>query len=79
MIKTNRLILSIATDEEMNKLISEEIDKEMKQAYAKMLKGCQMHPEQRMWYAVWFMKLANGSNEIIGDLKNLNLEVRYYE
>lgn len=68
MIKTKRLNLSIATDEEMKKLILEETDEEMKQAYIEMFEGCQVHPAQRMWYAVWFMKLADGSDEIIGDL-----------
>ena len=68
MIKTKRLNLSIATDEEMKKLILEETDEEMKEAYTEMLEGCQVHSAQRMWYAVWFMKLADGSDEIIGDL-----------
>ena len=68
MVKTKRLNLSIATDEEMQKLILEETVEEMKQAYTEMLEGCQVHPFQRMWYAVWFMKLADGSDEIIGDL-----------
>ena len=68
MVKMKRLNLSIATDEEMQKLILEETVEEMKQAYTEMLEGCQVHPFQRMWYAVWFMKLADGSDEIIGDL-----------
>ncbi len=68
MVKTKRLNLSTATDEEMQKLILEETVEEMKQAYTEMLEGCQVHPFQRMWYAVWFMKLADGSDEIIGDL-----------
>ena len=52
MVKTKRLNLSIATDEEMQKLILEETVEEKKQAYTEMLEGCQVHPFQRMWYAV---------------------------
>lgn len=68
MIKTKRLILTVAKDEEMEQLIEKELDPEMKQAYTEMLQGCLKHPEQRIWYAVWLAKLANDTQETIGDL-----------
>lgn len=37
MIKTKRLTLSIATDEEMKQLILDETNEVMKQAYTEML------------------------------------------
>lgn len=68
MIRTKRLILDMATDVEMEQLILSEQDEEMKKAYTEMLEGCQKHPEQRVWYCVWFMKLQDKENTIIGDL-----------
>ena len=68
MIKTKRLNLSIATDEEMKQLILVETNEAIKQAYTEMLEGCQAHPTQRMWYAVWFLNVSDGSVETIGDL-----------
>lgn len=66
MLKTERLIIRIASDEEMRRLISEENDPELKKAYGEMLQGCIDCPEQRQWYAVWFIELPTG--ECIGDL-----------
>ncbi len=56
----------MASDEEMQMLIDQETDPDMKAAYGEMLAGCNGHPAQRQWYAVWFMLLKNGS--AIGDL-----------
>ena len=66
MIQTKRLNISIASDEEMRELIAEQTDEEMKKAYSEMLAGCEGNPEQRQWYAVWFIALKTG--ERIGDL-----------
>ena len=66
MIQTKRLNISIASDEEMRELIAEQTDEEMKKAYSEMLAGCEENPEQRQWYAVWFIRRING--ERIGDL-----------
>lgn len=65
MIQTERLKIYTVSDDEMKKLIAEETDDEMRTAYQEMLEGCISHPEQRNWYAVWFMEL-NGKR--IGDL-----------
>lgn len=66
MIDTERLSICIASDEEMRELIATESEAEMKAAYAEMLAGCLHHPEQRQWYAVWFIKIKGG--KIIGNL-----------
>lgn len=65
MIITNRLKIEIASDEEMRLLIEKQTDEEMKKAYGEMLAGCRAHPENRQWYAVWFIRLYNG--EVVGD------------
>lgn len=65
MITTERLNIEIASDEEMHKLVEEQVDEEMKAAYGEMLEGCLNHPDQREWYAVWFIRLKSG--ETVGD------------
>ena len=64
LIQTDRLSINIASDDEMRLLIEKQTDKEMKAAYGEMLSGCTARPEQRQWYAVWFIKLKSG--ETIG-------------
>lgn len=66
MITTERLSIEVLSDEAMRKLISEETDKEMKEAYGQMLEGAIKYPDQRSWYAVWDIKLNSGKR--IGDL-----------
>lgn len=66
MVITERLQIRMASDEEMRDLIARETDTEMKKAYGQMLAGCVQHPEQRQWYAVWFLFLKSG--ETVGDL-----------
>lgn len=65
MIQTERLKIAAASDDEMKQLIAGETDAEMRTAYTEMLEGCISHPEQRIWYAVWFME-RNGTR--VGDL-----------
>lgn len=60
MIQTERLILHPATDEEMRALIAAEPDEDLKKAYAEMLEGCLEKPEQRLWYAAWFIDTLSG-------------------
>lgn len=66
MIKTERLIIRIASDDEMRRLIAEEKEEELKKAYGEMLSFCIENPEQRQWYAAWFIEQPTG--ERIGDL-----------
>lgn len=65
MIHTDRLCIRIASDEEMRSLIEEQTEEGLKAAYGEMLAGCMAHPQQRQWYAVWFISLHSG--ETIGD------------
>jgi len=44
-IKTERLRLCMASDDEMRLLVEAEADAEMKAAYREMLAGCLEHPE----------------------------------
>ena len=66
IIKTERLTIRLATDDEMRSLIDSETDEEMKKAYGEMLAGCLSEPEERQWYAAWFIELSNGQR--IGDI-----------
>ena len=64
-IKTERLIICLATDAEMEAIIQAESDDGLKMAYTEMLEGSKAHPEQREWYAIWNICL---DGRIIGNL-----------
>ena len=66
MIKTERLQIYPASENQMKACISAETDKEMKKAYSEMLEGCLNHPDQWDWYAMWMIELKDGTH--IGDL-----------
>ena len=66
-VKTERLVISPLSDDEMRGLIEREDSPEMKQAYSEMLAGCLAHPSLRIWNAVWLMRLSD-SGEAVGDL-----------
>lgn len=66
-IETERLWLYPIGDEEMRRLIGQETDAELKQAYTEMLQGCLDHPENRVWYAVWYMELKDQPGAAVGD------------
>lgn len=66
MIETERLIIRIASDDEMRVLISDESDEGLKAAYGEMLSESLAHPEARHWYSAWFINLKSG--ERVGDL-----------
>lgn len=66
MIKTERLVIRMATDEEMQKLIENETNEEMKKAYGEMLSFSLANPTCRKWYIAWLIELADGTR--IGDL-----------
>ena len=66
MITTERLTIRTASNEEMRALIAEQTDEGLKAAYGEMLAGCETHPEQRLWYAMWFICLPSG--ERVGEL-----------
>lgn len=67
VIETERLTLYPISDEEMQSLIENEKDEELKQAYSEMLQGCIDDPNGRMWYAVWLMELKERPGTVVGD------------
>lgn len=67
-IKTERLFLYPASDSQMKELITNERDPELQKAYAEMLDGCIKEPENRLWYAAWFLELRDEPGVIVGDL-----------
>jgi ribosomal-protein-alanine N-acetyltransferase len=67
-IETKRLIISLLSNDEMKKLIDSEENQDMKQAYTQMLDGCIKSPENRIWSAIWAIKLKDTSDIAIGDL-----------
>ena len=68
MLKTKRLNIYPASDEEMQCEIAEEKVPELKAAYQEMLDGCVAHPDEREWYALWIAELNDGTGTEIGNL-----------
>lgn len=66
MIKTKRLKIYPATQEQMEEFIAARSDKTLKLAYTEMLEGSLAHPKQWNWYAIWMIELADGTH--IGEL-----------
>ena len=67
-IETKRLLLYPISDEEMQKVIDDEKDPEMKKAYSEMLQGCLDNSEDRVWFATWNMELKEQPKAIVGDM-----------
>ena len=74
MIETKRLIIHIASQDEMECIIKGEADQILKRAYQEMLQGCLDHPEQWEWYAIWIIEDRVGA--CVGNLsfKGLNAD-----
>jgi len=66
MIKTKRLKIYPATQEQMKKFIARQSDENLKAAYSEMLEGSLAHPKQWHWYAIWMIELEEGTH--IGEL-----------
>ena len=66
MIRTERLTIYPASQEQMEAMIASEQDEELKKAYTEMLEGCLRHPDQWDWYAMWMIEKTDGTH--IGDL-----------
>ena len=69
VIETQRLLIHIASQEEMVRFIEQQTDEILITAYREMLQGCLDHPDQWDWYAIWFIEHnkglhADGSVEI---------------
>ena len=74
LIKTTRLNIYPASDEQMERLIASQTIPELKEAYQQMLDGCLAHPDLREWYAVWNIELNGKSNALVGNLSFKGLE-----
>ena len=74
VVKTEHLSIYPLSNSEMENLIVEELDMDMKQAYSEMLDGCKQNLEQRIWYAIWNMQLNDETGKSVGNLcfKGLN-------
>ena len=61
MIKldTVRLTVYTASYDEMRKMIDEEPDGTLREAYLEMLQGTLDHPDQAEWYTVWIIELKD--------------------
>jgi len=66
-LKTKRLILVPLDDAALRVRLDTEPDEEMKEALGEMLAGCARHPEARLWYTEWQMRLKTDGT-IIGSL-----------
>lgn len=74
IIQTERLHIYPASNEEMQSLIASQTVPELKAAYREMLDGCQRHPDQREWYALWDMERNDGSEAVVGHFSFKGLE-----
>ena len=68
MIRTKRLNIYPASNEQMESLISSQTIPELKEAYQEMLDGCLSHPDQLEWYAAWNVELNDESKAVVGNL-----------
>ena len=68
MIETERLLLYPISEEEMELLMEQEKDADLKQAYSEMLQGCKREPEKRIWHLLWLIELKSQRGTIVGDL-----------
>ncbi len=66
-LESARLIFYPIADEEIEKLVEDEKDPALKQAYSEMLQGCRREPENRIWFAPWVMELKSQPCDIVGD------------
>lgn len=74
ILTSERLHIHLASEEEMRAWIAGETDEGLRLAYGEMLAMSLQKPDQRQWYAAWFIENAEG--ERIGELcfKGLSAE-----
>ena len=66
VIKTERLMIHTASQDEMIRIIEKQTDEILEKAYREMLQGCLDHPDAWDWHASWIIERKNGSH--VGDL-----------
>lgn len=64
MIYTDRLMIELLSNEDMETIVLNEKDEDLIKAYSEMLLGSRTHPEQREWYAIWDIRLKDNVNKI---------------
>ena len=67
MVTTERMEIVPLSDGDMLALIDAEQDPQMRQAYTEMRELALTHPENRLWYTAWQMRLLE-TREAVGDL-----------
>ncbi len=65
-METERLIIRMASRDEMERFIEKQTDEILIAAYREMLQGSLDHPDEREWYAIWMIEQKDGSH--VGDL-----------
>ena len=68
MIITKRLEIFPLSIEELKKVVENEKNEILKIAFKEMLEGCLKYPNNYIWYTLWFIKLKDSENEIVGSL-----------
>ena len=63
-----RLSIYPVEDAELRRLIETAADPELKKAYGEMLRGCETEPQDRLWYAAWYIEPKDAPGEVAGDL-----------
>jgi RimJ/RimL family protein N-acetyltransferase len=63
-----RLSIYPVEDAELRRLIETAADPELKKAYGEMLLGCETEPQDRLWYAAWYIEPKDAPGEVAGDL-----------
>lgn len=81
-LKTKRLRIIPMSDEEMEQMIAETNDEELKQAYQKMLDGCLKDAGNRLWYTAWKICLKEnmqlvGTAGFKGPAESYSVEIGY--
>ena len=68
MITTERLKIYPISLDKMKEIVENEKNEILKIAYKEMLDGCINNPQNHIWHTLWFMKLKDSKNEVIGTL-----------
>lgn len=67
VVKTKRLVICPMSDDEIKNLSDTAENDDLRAAYQEMLTGCKEHPENRVWYAPWSIRLKSDGT-YVGDL-----------
>ena len=67
-VESARLRIYPVDDAVMRRLAGTAADPELKKAYGEMLRGCEAEPDDRLWYAAWYIEPKDAPGEIAGEL-----------